>query len=274
MSQITRCPACQTLFKVVPDQLRVSAGWVRCGQCHEVFEAPQNLLTQAPAAALPVLERERHPAEVAIGKHIAATGSGPAVPDLSAPMDLVRDPEPERMPEPARVTFLRAERGRSSWHKPLARLFLAFLSAALLLGLAAQLVLHERDRIAALHPGLKPWLLAFCAPLKCSLSALKEKNSIVIDGASFTRIAGDAYRLGFTLRNTSSIALAVPAVELTLTDSTDQALLRRVFSPTELDLKSGTLAAGADSSVSLPMAVNQASTSQPIVGYRLYIFYP
>lgn len=39
MSLITQCPACTTLFKVVPDQLRVSDGWVRCGQCDEVFDA-------------------------------------------------------------------------------------------------------------------------------------------------------------------------------------------------------------------------------------------
>ena len=37
MSLITRCPACGTKFKVVTDQLKVSEGWVRCGQCAEVF---------------------------------------------------------------------------------------------------------------------------------------------------------------------------------------------------------------------------------------------
>ena len=27
------------MFKVVPDQLRISEGWVRCGQCAEIFDA-------------------------------------------------------------------------------------------------------------------------------------------------------------------------------------------------------------------------------------------
>lgn len=44
MSLITRCPACATLFKVVPDQLRISAGWVRCGHCNEVFDAAAHML--------------------------------------------------------------------------------------------------------------------------------------------------------------------------------------------------------------------------------------
>jgi predicted Zn finger-like uncharacterized protein len=43
MSMITQCPACATLFKVVPDQLRISDGWVRCGQCDEVFDANAHL---------------------------------------------------------------------------------------------------------------------------------------------------------------------------------------------------------------------------------------
>jgi predicted Zn finger-like uncharacterized protein len=43
MALITRCPVCGTLFKVVPDQLRISEGWVRCGQCAEVFDASHDL---------------------------------------------------------------------------------------------------------------------------------------------------------------------------------------------------------------------------------------
>ncbi len=45
MSLITQCPACATMFRVVPDQLRISDGWVRCGQCDEVFDANAHLRT-------------------------------------------------------------------------------------------------------------------------------------------------------------------------------------------------------------------------------------
>jgi len=43
MSFITRCPACSTAFKVVPDQLKISDGWVRCGQCQHIFDATLDL---------------------------------------------------------------------------------------------------------------------------------------------------------------------------------------------------------------------------------------
>jgi len=43
MSLATRCPVCQTVFRVVQDQLKVSEGWVRCGRCAKVFNAFEGL---------------------------------------------------------------------------------------------------------------------------------------------------------------------------------------------------------------------------------------
>lgn len=39
MRLITRCPQCETSFRVIPDQLKLAQGWVRCGRCTRVFEA-------------------------------------------------------------------------------------------------------------------------------------------------------------------------------------------------------------------------------------------
>jgi predicted Zn finger-like uncharacterized protein len=44
MSLLTRCPACATLYRVVPDQLRISEGWVKCGQCGDIFDASKHLI--------------------------------------------------------------------------------------------------------------------------------------------------------------------------------------------------------------------------------------
>ncbi len=46
----TRCPACGTVFRVTSEQLRLKAGKVRCGHCQAVFNAFEELLTDAPAA--------------------------------------------------------------------------------------------------------------------------------------------------------------------------------------------------------------------------------
>ncbi len=43
----TRCPACGTIFRVTSGQLRSKAGKVRCGQCQQVFNAFDHLLSEA-----------------------------------------------------------------------------------------------------------------------------------------------------------------------------------------------------------------------------------
>ncbi len=289
MSLITRCPACQTLFKVVPDQLRISEGWVRCGQCNEVFDASSLLLSPATAVmnfSQGALAPIRPSAELA--------DSVPSVPEpVSAPVNevITRQPatgenpiqiEPNDLGEPDRKgptgfcepSFLHTQQNTSTWRKVLTRILLAVLGLALLLGLAGQIVFHERNQIVARGPGLKGLLLTLCRPLSCGLSALQQKDAVVIDGASFTKIKRDAYRLNFTLRNTAATAVAAPAVELTLTDSLDQPVVRRIFAATEFGLQSDTLAATSEWSASIALAVTTAGTAERIVGYRLLAFYP
>ncbi|CAM4114683.1 Zinc finger/thioredoxin putative domain-containing protein [Bordetella tumbae] len=60
MAMTTRCPHCGTTFKVVPDQLRVRNGLVRCGECATVFDGRACLVAQIPdrlptTAATPVM---------------------------------------------------------------------------------------------------------------------------------------------------------------------------------------------------------------------------
>lgn len=42
-SLATRCGSCGTVFRVGQEQLKASEGWVRCGRCHEVFNALDGL---------------------------------------------------------------------------------------------------------------------------------------------------------------------------------------------------------------------------------------
>jgi predicted Zn finger-like uncharacterized protein len=44
MALATRCPHCQTTFRVAHDQLKLRAGLVRCGACKEIFNGIEHLL--------------------------------------------------------------------------------------------------------------------------------------------------------------------------------------------------------------------------------------
>ncbi|MBU4518049.1 MAG: hypothetical protein KJ677_01455, partial [Gammaproteobacteria bacterium] len=88
MSFTTRCPACGTMFKVVPDQLKISDGWVRCGHCADVFDATLYLQTwEAPEPRPPAPEPA--PAEVPPGTTpVHPFDRGPA----SVPSEAVNEP--------------------------------------------------------------------------------------------------------------------------------------------------------------------------------------
>ncbi|MDP3172490.1 MAG: DUF3426 domain-containing protein, partial [Polaromonas sp.] len=161
----------------------------------------------------------------------------------------------------------------------------------LLVGLLLQVALFQRDALAVRQPGLHGSLQSLCGYIGCEIGPLRRIESIVIDSSSFSKLAPDAYRLKVVIKNTGSMALAMPSLELTLTDSQDQALVRRVLAPGELGADATTLAAGAEfsgllaMSVSNPAAAPLAAASAPaalprpsaplrIAGYRVLAFYP
>ncbi|MBO1113179.1 DUF3426 domain-containing protein [Bordetella petrii] len=92
MAMTTRCPQCGTAFKVVPDQLRVRNGLVRCGACGTVFDGRACLVAQIPQAA-PSSPPAPQPEPVSPALPPAA----PAAPVLAA----VPDAAPAARPEPA-----------------------------------------------------------------------------------------------------------------------------------------------------------------------------
>lgn len=47
----TRCPHCGAQFRISEDHLKQANGAVRCGSCLKVFQASENLVKEAPAAA-------------------------------------------------------------------------------------------------------------------------------------------------------------------------------------------------------------------------------
>lgn len=88
MSQITRCPQCQTRFKVVDDQLRISDGWVRCGKCKAVFDALTHLVAGAPAPT------PAGPKVAAAAPVPAAQAPAVAPPQVHSPAIAPSSPEP------------------------------------------------------------------------------------------------------------------------------------------------------------------------------------
>ena len=78
----------------------------------------------------------------------------------------------------------------------------------------------------------------------------------------------------FTLKNAGAVAVATPAVELSLTDTQDKVVLRRVVRASELGGKQLSIPAGEEVSSTLALQINPANGADPVTGYRLFAFYP
>ena len=212
-------------------------------------------------------------------------------------LDLVRkatvsdagfDDEPDALQESAtkannEVSFVRDAERRDFWKKPLVRGMLTGFSLVLALLLGLQWVLQQKDSLAALEPQLDAALRVLCDALGCQIEPPRRVESLVIDSSTFNKIAPDAYRLSFVLKNTGSVPLEMPALELTLTDTQDQALVRRVLLPAQFGVDTGLLGARAEVAgvVSLRVGGDAGRAVSPsganslrVAGYRVLAFYP
>lgn len=350
MSLITRCPVCGTLFNVVADQLKVSQGWVRCGQCADVFDAGLHLqdkraehdsagaqfmpaeqplqpiastdvnngsyaenvaalrtednhaaFNSDPPLALPLAseaeEAEQVKAQAVADAHddismqvpsaISNAISNAILNDISndIPIEITNN-RPGDVPVDFLngVSFVREARQQAFWRRRLVRVGLSLVAVVLICLLAAQYAAARRDSLAVIEPRLAPALQMLCEQLACRVSPVQQIEAIVIDSSSFNKIneAGN-YRLSVTVKNIGASAVAMPSLEVTLTDTQDQPVLRRVLSPAQLGVANSMLAAGGDWSGAASLQVLATAMSPDnaapgvlgrIAGYRLLAFYP
>ncbi len=300
----TRCTACGTVFRVVPDQLRVSEGWVRCGRCSEVFNAAAALLDLETGLPRPAPEDygsgrpppsppSTAPARAAVQEYrVDDRSPEPPPPPPPVPMPVVDDSasrfaasamaddsspavadphaEPDDKPLPA-PSFVRQAERAARWRSRPVRLLLWLLALLGTAGLGAQ-VLHEyRDLVAARQPALRPALEAACKALGCEVGAARSINDVTVESSGLVRVEKSTiYKLSVALRNRAGFDVALPSLELSLTDAQGQLVARRVLKPAELGVNPATVQAGRELSL---QATLQAATA-PVAGYTLELFYP
>jgi hypothetical protein len=78
------------------------------------------------------------------------------------------------------------------------------------------------------------------------------------------------------LKNRAEVVVAPPAIEVSLQDSSDTTLVRRVLLPSETGLPPDGLPPRAELPITLPISLQEAGNAVPprIAGYRVLAFYP
>lgn len=192
----------------------------------------------------------------------------PADDDNASPASVALESERREMPAPE---FVRRAQRTARWQRPRIRLALGAAASLLLVVLAFQTVHHFRDLIAARWPQTRVALAAWCSVADCTLGAPRRIGAISVESTSLAQTAlPQAFRLSVSLRNRGSLALALPWVELSLTDTSGRLVARRALSGADFRAASTVLQPGAEQALQLLLSAGSA----PVSGYTVEIFYP
>jgi len=227
-----------------------------------------------PPAPAPV-EREQQ----GIEPQAIAMDTGPDVvltPRLAEMTAAPKGEEPAAAPVQPLPEFMRRANDRLRWQRPGVRIALGAGSLLLLTVLGLQIAHHFNEALLALHPQARPALQALCNVSGCELQPWRRIDAVSVEGTALSQ-AGNAnqYQLNLSLRNKSAVEVALPWVELNLTDMAGTVVLRRMLAPNEfktdkpLPPKPG-LAPGAE----LPLQLLFSTGDQRVAGYSVEIFHP
>ena len=275
---ITTCTQCGARFRVTPGQLNAKQGQVRCGRCRTVFNGFQSL--------------ERHPDDDTgsrlLAARLAAEQQAPATapaeivggietlgPAVSAPVEApAAEPPPRPRPAPRpsgpELTLTppveRLPPSRAWW----------FAVVALLIVLATEVAYGQRSILAQRYLVLRPWLESMCEAARCNVSWGREEAQLKLEDSELLEVPGKPNEIALTtrVRNLASVPQDYPYLELTLSDLTGQAAVRRVLRPADYlgraPRAGEALPAGAEIIVQLRLETPRVKAT----GYELLVFYP
>lgn len=232
----TRCPACQTLFRVRPETLRIAHGQVRCGRCDAQFNALETLAEDAEALVEPVAAPDAAESPVVseaagavgpsqpapVGAEAAGEATG-AAPERSPPTALSPDTIQELLLNEEPVAQGRGRRW--AW---------GVLAWVLLMLLAGQWAYLQRAHLYG-YSALRPILQAVCARLECDLPLTRAPERIeVIERLvrDHPRVA-NALLVEATFVSRAEEPIAYPVLELQLADVSGNRVAARRFTPKE-----------------------------------------
>jgi hypothetical protein len=171
--------------------------------------------------------------------------------------------------------FIRAAR-----QEPRRGFSIVFSGGSLLLALlaVAQLMVIFRSDVMVNWPAARPVLLHLCQAFGCRLEWPTQPDQLAVIGSELQSIAGtDVLELTAVIRNRAAFTQALPALEVTLSDTQNRPVARKVFSPADYLAAAGEpssridegLAAGADMTIRLLFEARGLQAA----GFLVYPFY-
>lgn len=135
-----------------------------------------------------------------------------------------------------------------------------------------------RDLIAAWYPPSKPFLMQECEWIGCQIGLPMQIDTLTIEPNDRALLSLDKnktiYEFNVLLHNHSTLPQAWPYIELTLNEASGQAVMRRIFKPSDFPLPASDIAKGiapeSEQSVRFFFRLSQIQAA----GYTVKVFYP
>ncbi len=304
MNYITSCPACETQFLLTTEHLKAHRGKVQCGHCEHIFNA-KNRLTEisddihSPAEYQASIESHGTDITQAVDeKPISevlnvALGTVPNLDDLD---DLEADEKPNNpyigntnitsQPDIIEVSdvdqinapiYIDDLTTNSKFDKPKTKVNVWLVLFGLLLAILAglQSIYYLRTSISADYPQFKPYLVQACAALKCEINLPKNLDFFALDDSDMQEDFEHKNVIKFSslLINNAPYVQAYPNIELTLTDTADQPVLRKLIKPSEYLASNTNADAGIDSREEMRINLSINVADMAVAGYRVLLVY-
>jgi predicted Zn finger-like uncharacterized protein len=184
---------------------------------------------------------------------------------------LLTRPDELALEVPAPPEFLRRAESRARWQRPIVRVTLAATALLSLAGLTLQTGHHFRDQAAARWPALRPAFAQWCAIAACTIGPPRRIEDISVESTALAKAPGtEAFRLAVTLRSHGSVPVALPWIDLSLTDASGKLVARKALAIREFSPVATLLAPGAEVVLQTLLATRGAR----VTGYTVEIFYP
>ena len=132
-----------------------------------------------------------------------------------------------------------------------------------------------RTQIAAQYPQFKSHLLQACRALNCEIKLAQNLNLLTIDDSDMQESDDyeDVISFSSVLINNANYVQDYPNIELTLTDTQDQPVLRKLVTPKEYLTKNIQLEAGMDARQELRLNLVIDASELIVAGYRVLLVY-
>jgi predicted Zn finger-like uncharacterized protein len=151
--------------------------------------------------------------------------------------------------------------------------FLAFLAGV---ALAAQVLYMWRSELVSRYPDLRPYFASACDAIGCTLPWGRNQSALKVEASDLIEELNRRGRflLTATIANRAPAVQDYPHLELSLTDTGNQTLVRRVLAPAQYLGRPLERGEGMASNSVTQINVRLESTAANAAGYHVELFYP